>query len=172
MKTPLKNKLKTFFSVCFIAISGITFAGDLPDTRLTPGVINPDITQDNIQKTVCVKGFSKTIRPPVYYTNSLKKYQIRQYGYANTDPRDYEEDHLIALSIGGAPMDEKNLWPQPRKSEWGADKKDELEFTLFLMVCKNEILLKDAQRAMATDWIAAWKSYVPSHPSYKFGKTD
>lgn len=167
-----QNKLKVLISSLLFTISGITFAGDLPDARLTPGVINTDITQDNIQKTVCVKGFTKTIRPPVYYTNSLKKYQIRQYGYANTDPRDYEEDHLIALSIGGAPMDEKNLWPQPRKSEWGADKKDELEFTLFLMVCKNEISLKDAQRAMATDWIAAWKSYVPSHPSYKFGKTD
>jgi len=147
-------------------------AGDLPDARITPGVLNPDVTQANIQQTVCVHGYTKTIRPPAYYTNKLKKQQIRQYGYADTNPKDYEEDHLIALSIGGAPQDERNLWPQPRNSEWNAEKKDQLEYVMYKMVCANEVGLAEAQRAMATDWIAAWKKYVPSHQSYRFKNVD
>ena len=135
---------------------------------MTPGATSPDVTQSNIQSTVCVKGYTKTIRPPAYFTNSLKRRQIAEYGYADTNPKDYEEDHLIALSIGGAPRDPGNLWPQPRNSGWGADKKDQLEFVLYKMVCKNEMSLQEAQSVMAADWIAAWKRYVPSHPGYKY----
>ena len=139
---------------------------------LTPGAINPDVTQENIQQTVCVKGYTKTIRPPAYFTNRLKKVQIQQYRYSDTNPRNYELDHLVALSIGGAPQDERNLWPQPRNSEWGADKKDQLEFVLYKMVCANEIPLRKAQQMMATDWINAWKAYVPNHKAYRFKSVD
>jgi hypothetical protein len=143
-----------------LAISLSAFASDLPNPSLTPGAINPYITQQNIHQTVCIKGYTKTIRPPANYTNILKKRQIREYGYEDRNPKDYEEDHLIALSIGGAPHDPRNLWPEPRKSEWNAAKKDDLEFTLYRMVCRNEISLAQAQHEMATDWIEAWKKYV------------
>ena len=152
--------------------TSLAMAGDLPKPDLTPGATNPDVTQENIQQTVCVHGYTKTIRPPAYYTNRLKKIQIRQYGYDDTRPSDYEEDHLIALSIGGAPMNDNNLWPQPRNSEWGAKKKDDLEFVLYKMVCENEIGLKQAQKEMATNWIDAYKRYVPTHSHYKFKKID
>lgn len=154
-------------------ITTSVMAGDLPDPHITPGAINSEVTQANIQQTVCVKGYTKTIRPPAYFTNRLKKYQIREYGYADTNPRDYEEDHLVALSIGGAPDDPKNLWPEPRNSEWDAGKKDQLEFVLYKMVCREEVALAEAQHAMATDWIEAWKRYVPSHEHYRFkGRAD
>lgn len=147
-------------------------AGDLPNPAMTPGAIDPSITQSNIQQTVCVKGYTKTVRPAAYYTNKLKKIQIRQYGYTDTNPKDFEEDHLVALSIGGHPTDERNLWPQPRNSEWGADKKDQLEFVLYKMVCTGEIPLAKAQSAMASDWISAWKKYVPTHQNFRFNKVD
>lgn len=76
-----------------------------------------------------------------------------KYHYANTNPRDYEEDHLIALSIGGAPYDPRNLWPEPRHPEWSSAKKDQLELVMYKMVCAHQISLGDAQRAMASDWI-------------------
>lgn len=155
--------MKKLIGIVLLGVIGFARANDLPDIRITPGATNPDVSQENIQQTVCVKGFTKTIRPPAYYTNRLKKKQIREYGYNDTDPRDYEEDHLVALSIGGAPQDPRNLWPQPRNSQWGADKKDQLEFVLYKMVCANEIKLIDAQRAMATNWITAWGKYVPTH---------
>lgn len=164
-------KQKYLFALLLTASLQV-MAADLPNPSITPGATNPDVTQDNIQQTICVAGYTKTIRPPAYYTNKLKKAQIVQYGYADTDPRHYEEDHLIALAIGGAPRDEHNLWPQPRLSEWGAKKKDQLEVVLHRMVCGGEISLSAAQKEMATDWISAWKQYVPSHQHYKSGHVD
>ena len=133
----------------------------MPDPRITPGTINIEVTQENIQQTICVKGYTKRIRPPANYTNKLKNKQIREYGYADTNPKHYEEDHLIALSIGGAPTDPLNLWPEPRAGEWNAEKKDQLELVLHKMVCAEQISLEDAQNAMATNWIEAWKRYLP-----------
>ena len=156
----MKFKISPYFFVLFISNA---YSSDLPDSRLTPGAINSNVTQQNIQRTVCVKGFTKTIRPPASFTNKLKKIQMRQYGYADTNPKHYEEDHLIALSIGGAPDDEHNLWPEPRNSECNAAKKDQLEFVMYKMVCANQISLTDAQKAMSENWIEAWKKYVPAH---------
>lgn len=155
-----------------LGLSLPVFSSDLPSSSLTPGALNPEVTQENIKQTVCVKGYTKKIRPPAYYTNKLKKLQIREYGYADRNPKHYEEDHLIALSIGGAPKDPRNLWPEPRNSEWSASKKDRLEFVLYKMVCAQEISLEEAQRAMATNWIEAWKKYVHSHQPYRFNQVD
>jgi hypothetical protein len=75
---------------------------------------------------------------------------------------DYEEDHLIPLDLGGAPDDARNLWPQPRVSAdgWNADLKDELESVLARLVCSGRVPLAEAQQAIATDWIAAFRRYV------------
>jgi hypothetical protein len=86
-----------------LALSFPAFASDLPNPQLTPGAIDNSITQQNIHSTVCVKGYTKTIRPPANYTNKLKKRQLREYGYADLNSKHYEEDHLIPLSIGGNP---------------------------------------------------------------------
>ena len=153
--------------VASLLLGAVLFAGsltaraaDLPDPHLTPGATDPTVTQENIHSTVCVKGYTKTVRPPASYTNRLKKKQIREYGYADKNPRDYEEDHLIPLNIGGNPSDEKNLWPEPRKSEWNAAKKDQLEFALYKQVCAGRVGLKAAQDAYRTNWIDAYKQYV------------
>jgi hypothetical protein len=151
------NLILAFFA---LAITFPAWASDLPDSSLTPGAINSEITQQNIHSTVCIKGYTKTIRPPANYTNKLKKRQLREYGYDDLNPKHYEEDHLIPLSIGGNPSDPHNLWPEPRLTEWNAAKKDDLEFTLYRMVCRNEISLKDAQAEIASNWIEAWKRYV------------
>ena len=144
----------------FLGYVGMAIAADLPNPSLTPGAIDPSVTQANIQNTVCVKGYTKTVRPPAYFTNKLKKSQLREYGYADTDPRHYEEDHLIPLNIGGAPDNPRNLWPQPRNSEWNAERKDELEFKLYKLVCDGRVPLAEAQQEMAKDWINAYKRYV------------
>jgi hypothetical protein len=133
----------------------------LPNPAWQPGVLNPDVTQDDIQTTICVSGYTAKIRPPVSYTDKLKVQQIAQYGYADKTPSDYEEDHLISLEVGGSPKDPKNLWPQPRHSTpYNASTKDTLENTLKGMVCSGQITLDTAQRAIATDWVAAYRKYV------------
>ena len=83
-------------------------------------------------------------------------------GYENRRMRDYEEDHLVPLSLGGAPDDERNLWPEPRKSAdgWDADRKDELELALNRLVCAGRLPLATAQEAIARDWTAAYRHYL------------
>ncbi len=134
----------------------------LPNPEWQPGALNPDVTQSTIQTTICVSGYSSSIRPPVSYTDALKKQQIPQYGYTDTNLADYEEDHLISLELGGAPRDERNLWPQPRyTTPWNASSKDTLENVLHQMVCSGQLALDAARKAIASDWVAAYKQYVP-----------
>jgi hypothetical protein len=133
----------------------------LPNPAWQPGADNPNVTQDTIQQTICVSGYTKTIRPPTSYTEPLKKQQIAQYGYSDTNLANYEEDHLIALEDGGSPTDPANLWPQPRNTTpWNASKKDTLEFVLHQMVCSGQITLAEARQALATDWVAAYQKFV------------
>lgn len=83
-------------------------AGDgrsLPDPGLTPGAVNPAITDATIDTTICVRGWTRTVRPPADYTEALKRQQIREYGYADRRLGSYEEDHLIPLDLGGSPDD-------------------------------------------------------------------
>lgn len=167
--------MKIIVAFFALILSAAAIAADLPDHARTPGAIDPNITQDNVYSTVCVKGYTKTVRPPASYTNKLKKKQIREYGYDDTNPKHYEEYHLIPLSIGGNPRDPKNLWPEPRKSEWSASKKDQLEFVIYKMVCSNEISLKEAQEKMAGNWIMAYRQYVHEkgrRHKFKFGHVD
>ena len=156
-----------YFSLATFA-SCLVFAGDLPNPNVTPGATNPQVTQENIQQTVCVRGYTKTIRPQANYTNKLKRAQLNgEYAAADQNPKHYEEDHLIPLSIGGNPTDVHNLWPQPRRTEWSAEKKDQLEFVLYKLLCRGEVQLIQAQQEVATDWIQAYKKYVPLHMDMK-----
>lgn len=123
--------------------SGPAFYAARP--ALTPGALNPDVTQRTIRQTICSRGWTKTVRPPVSYTNALKLTQIRAYGFTG-GPADYQEDHFISLELGGAPRDTKNLWPERRPR---ADNVDKLENDLNAKVCSGEISLAEGQRREA-----------------------
>jgi hypothetical protein len=108
---------------------------------LTPGVLNPEVTQRTIGSTVCKRGWTRTIRPPVEYTNDLKLKQMRAYRVTGSPTR-YQEDHLISLELGGHPTDPRNLWPEPRPR---ADEVDRIENELNAKVCSGELSLREAQ---------------------------
>jgi hypothetical protein len=109
---------------------------------LTPGVLNPDVTQANIASTICKSGWTRTIRPPVSYTNELKLKQMHHYGRPGK-LSDYQEDHLISLELGGNPTDERNLWPEPYPR---AREVDQIENELNAKVCSGRMSLAEAQR--------------------------
>lgn len=134
--------------------SNCQIRGALPDPLCTPGVIDPAVTQANIAQTICVSGYTATVRPPSSYTDALKAEQMRAYGFGGATTN-YEEDHLIPLELGGSPRDPKNLWPQPRGGNPNAAAKDALENTLHSLVCAGRVPLAIAQQAIATDWVAA-----------------
>lgn len=132
----------------------------LPHPQFTPGALNPAVNQNNIDNTICVPGYARSIRPDEQYTYNLKRHQMRLYGHTGERLRFYEEDHLVPLSLGGSPTDMNNLWPQPRAGEWNAAVKDQLEYVLWHKVCAHRVSLRDAQAAIARNWIIAYQRYV------------
>lgn len=60
--------------------------------------MNPEVTQDTVFRTICVPGWTRTIRPPTSYTNTLKLRQMAEYGIQGMDPSVVEEDHLVPLA--------------------------------------------------------------------------
>jgi hypothetical protein len=114
----------------------------LADPTRTPGVLNPQVTQANIRSTICRDGWTATIRPPVSYTNALKRRQMRQYRETGS-MSDYQEDHLISLEMGGNPTDPRNLWPEPYPR---ASDVDQIENELNAEVCSGRLTLAEAQQ--------------------------
>jgi hypothetical protein len=109
---------------------------------LTPGVLNSAVTQATIASTICRRGWTRTVRPPVDFTNALKQRQLRQYGLRGP-PSAYQEDHLISLELGGNPDDPRNLWPEPYPR---ASAVDQIENDLNRRVCTGSLTLAEAQR--------------------------
>jgi hypothetical protein len=111
------------------------------DPVRTPGVLNPDVTQATIGSTICVTGWTRTIRPSTEYTNALKRKQMRAYRETGA-ASDYQEDHLISLELGGHPTDPRNLWPEPYPR---ASQVDTIENDLNRQVCDGSLALAEAQ---------------------------
>ena len=162
-----KTKKAVVISFALAIISQLPCAGvqrdaGLPNVQATPGAVNPTVTQSNIYSTICVSGYTKTIRPPVSYTNRLKYSQLDSgYNYrGDTSAHDYEEDHLVPLEVGGSPSSVKNLWPQPWLVAWNAGKKDRLENKMHSLVCSGSISLAAAQKVFMTNWIFGYQKYV------------
>ena len=138
----------------------------LPISRVTPGAINLAVRQSNIHSTICVSGYTRTIRPSSSYTTGLKRQQLAgAYSfYHDTYTGDFEEDHLISLELGGSPSDPRNLWPEPYAGGTGARIKDKIENRLHALVCSGQISLARAQSAIARNWYTAYRRYMSVTP--------
>lgn len=145
-----------------VSTSGAATNPALPIPSRTPGAIDPRVTQANLSSTICVTGYTTTVRPSSSYTRALKISQLASgYGLGNDRlTSHYEEDHLISLELGGSPTSPANLWPEPYLIANGARTKDSLENALHRLVCARVVPLSVAQRAIATNWIAAYSRYV------------
>ncbi len=120
-----------------------------PDPRCTPGALNPAVTQTTIGQTICVPGWSETVRPPESVTETEKARSLAAYGDSGS-LHDYEYDHFIPLELGGAVNDPRNLWPEPGASP---NPKDSVEDALRRQVCEGQTTLTRAQHAIAANWI-------------------
>ena len=140
---------------------------DKPSITLTPGLADPRVDQDNIARSICIPGYTRSVRPPSSYTSELKRTQLDdpRRGYSDRDPRDFEEDHFIPLEVGGDPQSEANLWPEHWSEPMGARTKDRLENELHRRVCLPNtdpewLSLKAAQAEIVRDWIVAYSRYL------------
>jgi hypothetical protein len=122
----------------------------LPDASLTPGA-----TMLIDQQAVCAEAAGGNKAVP----ESLQRQVFEEYRIGGADPRAYEVDYLITPALGGAD-DIRNLWPHSYSATaWNARIKDALEDHLRDLVCGGNLDLADAQREIATNWIAAYKKY-------------
>lgn len=127
--------------------------GSLPDQVCTPGSLNPDVNQANIHLTICVPGYTLTIRPSRSESGTLKRREMALYGQTGS-LTNFQLDHLIPLELGGAPRDPRNLWPEAFLPTPGAHQKDRIENLLHSRVCSGAMTLAAAQHAIAADWTA------------------
>jgi hypothetical protein len=123
---------------------------------ITYCAFNPAVTQATIATTICASGWTATVRPPSSYTSSLKVEQLTAFGYADQNPRDYEEDHRVPLELGGAPRDTSNLSPERGASP---NPKDSAENTARADVCAGRITLQQEQVAFVATWLAPYPGY-------------
>ena len=68
----------------------------LPDPARTPGALNPSVTQETVAATICMRGWTRTVRPPPEVTRTLKRVQMRHWSCADRRLSHYEEDHLLS----------------------------------------------------------------------------
>jgi hypothetical protein len=130
-----------------------------PDPACTPGALNPAVTQATIDRTICVDGWTETVRPPESITEQEKAASIAAYGDTGS-LSDYEYDHFVPLELGGATNDPRNLWPEPGASP---NPKDTVEDELRSEVCDGQVSLIAAQREIVKDWVALARS--PGNPA-------
>ena len=131
------------------------------DERTVPiEALNPDVHQETIDQTICVPGYTASVRPSTTYTNGVKAKLLREQLLPPASAGDYELDHRVPLALGGHPRALVNLMLQPWEGDDGAKRKDRLERVLQVRVCRRTLLLDDARRAVYFDWQGAYREFV------------
>ena len=120
------------------------------------GALNPEVTQDTIAQTICVRGYTKCGRPATTFSNGAKALFLKCAGLDPSTATKYELDQIIPLLLGGHPRKLDNLELQP----WEEVKpKDRIEVKVQCLVCSGQVTLADAQREIVDDWQAAYHRY-------------
>ena len=123
-----------------------------PNRTLTPGIAH----QVSLDK-VCSMSHEEVVKQ---VSPAERQKVFEEYGIPLDQADKYEVDYLVTPGLGGDD-DIRNLWPEPyNAASWSARVKDVLEERLHEMVCLHQLDLTEAQRAIATDWIAAYEKYV------------
>jgi hypothetical protein len=127
-------------------------------------VLNPNVTQATIRSTICVQGWTGTIRPAATFTDQLKIQQLAALKLSDQNPADFEEDHRMPLTLGGNPTDPENLAPELRVHAGGnAEVKDHEESSLGTSagpVCHGAMNLAQAQAKLVSDWLLPGLGYT------------
>ena len=129
--------------------------GVLPDRRCSPGAYDSSVTQANIQSTICVSGYTATVRN---VPASEKTAVYKEYGITHHAPYSFEVDHIVSLELGGS-NSIANLYPEAYANPNGARVKDRLENAMHAAVCAGTLALKTAQGEIASNWLATYRHF-------------
>lgn len=148
------------FGAVFLAL-GLNLAPPLmPNPTLTPGAVDPAVTQTNIATTICRDGYTESVRN---VSAATKLAVMKEYGVSRKSGP-LEIDHRVPLEVGGSNA-MANLWPETRaRVRYSAWDKDPIETEAKRRVCAGELSLHDAQAIFLGDWrptIDAWHVGAP-----------
>jgi hypothetical protein len=147
-----------------------------PKARVTTGAIDPRVTQETIQKTICTSEYTDIVGLSIAYADPIKA-RLLASGHLPGTTQNYQLDHLVPLNLGGSPTSGRNLWMQPYgdaahplkdTDKWpddgsvlaGARHKDNVEALLNKDVCDGKLTLKESQEQIRTDWFALYKERI------------
>ncbi|HEY3781472.1 MAG TPA: hypothetical protein VGL56_10340 [Fimbriimonadaceae bacterium] len=135
-----------------------------PDPKLTPGDVNPDITEAVVTAPDFRTGRYRNV------SEEEKQEDAAEYKVPWSEHSKYEFDHLIPLTVGGS-NNLYNLWPEPlhinvNGYDLGAKTKDELEDAIGKLVRSGRMPIQEGQQ-LFKDWPAAYQEYVGDFPAYR-----
>ena len=115
----------------------------LPDALVTPGAIDSADTA-----VVCHRAVRRHVTAAMHHA------VFATYGVPWAQRAQYEDDHVIALELGGR-NDNANRFPQPLAQ---AHSKDSVENYTRRLVCAGVLPLAVVQRQMARDWVVLYRA--------------
>jgi hypothetical protein len=127
-----------------------------PDPKLTPGAV-----ADSELTTVCrgpkrLRGLFTPGSPLVSPADQQAIFDEYHIPAANT--KHYGLDFLVPLQLGGANA-RVNMWPASTSHGVGFHEKEVLNIRLHELVCRRDLQLDQAQKAVAADWVKLWLVY-------------
>jgi hypothetical protein len=152
----MKPLAKAFLCAAAALLIGVGIVLGVRAAHADPA-LNPAVTQTTIASTICVKGWTATVRPPWYTTSLIKLRMLKARGETWADRKKYELDHIVPLCLGGAPADTSNLQLEPWTE---ARRKDRVEVQAMRCVCAGKATLEEARHDLATDWRQAYWKYA------------
>jgi hypothetical protein len=131
---------------------------------MTAEMLNPAVTPENVQKTVCVPAYAASVLPSRAELQRIQLDMMQRAGVDQALAASYVLDHRIPVALGGHPTHAANLQLLELRGEYGAQRKQALERQLWLRVCESKMGLREAQAAMYPDWSPAYGLYVGNQP--------
>lgn len=122
----------------------------MPKAALTPGAVTTTNTTE-----VCNRTPAQNAQP---IPGSFDAEVLSEYGIGPAKQGRYLLDLLVPISLGGA-MTLSNIWPAAVEGT-GFVQKAQLDHILKDDVCHRFLTLRQAQRALETNWYVAWLKYV------------
>ncbi len=123
----------------------------VPKKALTPGAVTTTNTTQVCNRTPAQNAADDPDRARIAEVYS-------EYRIGPTQQSRYLLDLLVPISLGGA-MTLSNIWPATVEGT-GFVQKAQLNHILKDDVCHRFLTLRQAQRALETNWYAAWLKYV------------
>lgn len=117
---------------------------------------NPAVTQDTLADTVCVRHYTRSVRPSWGWAKRMKAWLLARAGHPPEAAPLYQLDHVLPLTLGGAGREPSNLALQPIAD---ARRKDGMERRLGCLVCRGDVTLEEAREILAGPWRQGWSEW-------------